>query len=379
MRTKSLSFEPLSQHLHRFQVGKPTPFGIFDVTGRLLLARGHTFEHERQLSRLVDRDATVDMREVDDTVRKIASARHDQLPSFWDESMNAIGRVLRASPGADFTKSLDVAARILTALVERDPDLAILQVVCGENGANNSMYSSRHAVHTATAACLAARRLGWSEEMGNSVLRVALTMNISMTELQNRLSNQVTAVTPMQRAEITSHPERSAKMLELVGVKDKDWLDSVRQHHEIDSGTGYPLGLTKVNEVAQLIQCADSFTAKLSHRGLRTPLLADKAARLQFQSSKGSVMTAALIKEFGLYPPGCAVRLKSGEVGLVMRRGDGVNTPIVAVVTDCHGDSLLTPRSRDSSKPGLGIVAVIPMSGLKVRFGLEKLINSAPE
>ena len=41
---------------------------------------------------------------------------------------------------------------------------------------------------------------------------------------------------------------------------------------------------------------------------------------------------AALIKEFGLYPPGCAVRLKSGEVGMVMRRGETASTPVVAVL-----------------------------------------------
>jgi HD-GYP domain-containing protein (c-di-GMP phosphodiesterase class II) len=204
-------------------------------------------------------------------------------------------------------------------------------------------------------------------------------MNLSMTELQNRLANQLTPVTPMQRAEINSHPERSAMMLESAGVTDAAWLDAVRQHHEIESGGGYPSGLTNVNEVAQLVHCADSFTAKLSQRALRQPMLADRAARLQFQASNGDVMTAALIKEFGLYPPGCAVRLKCGEIGVVMRRGAGVNTPIVAVLADRSGDPLLTPGRRDSSKAGFAIVAVIPMSGLKVRVGLEKLINCAPE
>jgi HD-GYP domain-containing protein (c-di-GMP phosphodiesterase class II) len=374
-----MSFELLSLHRHRFQVGKPTPFGIFDGGARLLLARGHALESEEQLDRLVDRDATVDMREVDDTVRKIANARPEQLPAFWDESMGAIGRVLRANPGADFTRSLDQASRSLTALIERDPDLAILQAVRGETGGSHAMYASRHAVHTATAASLAATRLGWPAERGRCVLRAALTMNISMAELQNRLANQVTPLTPLQRAEINSHPERSANMLELAGVTDTEWLDAVRQHHENESGSGYPAGLTKINEVAQLVQCADTFTAKLSQRALRQPMLADKAARQQFQSSSGNAMTAALIKEFGLYPPGCAVRLKNGEVGVVMRRGGAVSAPVVAAVADGSGDPLLTPGRRDTSKPGLGIAAVIPMSALKVRFALEKLIISTPE
>ncbi|WP_204265162.1 hypothetical protein, partial [Klebsiella aerogenes] len=70
----------------------------------------------------------------------------------------------------------------LLALIERDPDLAILQAVLADNSAVlNSGYASRHAVHTATAACLAAGRLGWSTEQRRCALRTALTMNMSMT------------------------------------------------------------------------------------------------------------------------------------------------------------------------------------------------------
>ncbi|HEU6454105.1 MAG TPA: hypothetical protein VN201_01440, partial [Roseateles sp.] len=119
-----MNFQPLSLHKTRFQAGKPTPFGIYDVGGRLLLARGHQFESVEQLEKLIEREATVDVRELNDTSRKIASARRDQLPAYWDESMGEMGRLLRASPTSDFTQSLDQASRPLMALIERDPDLA---------------------------------------------------------------------------------------------------------------------------------------------------------------------------------------------------------------------------------------------------------------
>ena len=45
------------------------------------------------------------------------------------------------------------------------------------------------------------------------------------------------------------------------------------------------------------------------------------AARRLFAANPGSPMAAALIKEFGLYPPGCFVKLKSGETGVVVRYG----------------------------------------------------------
>lgn len=374
-----MNFEPLSRHRHRFELGQPTPFAIYDAAGRLLLARGHQFDSLEQLDKLVSREAMVDPREFADPADKIAHARPDQLPAFWDEHLGEMARLLRSQPASDFTHSLDRASRPMMALIERDPDLAILQTVRAEaEHGGASSYASRHAVHTATAACLAATRLGWSVAQKQCVVRAALTMNLAMTELQNRLVTQVSPVTPLQRAEIQTHPERSAALLEMAGVTDSDWLEAVRQHHEEDGGTGYPRRPAKVHEVAQLVHSADTFTAKLSPRLRRQPILADAAARLQFQASRGGVMTAALIKEFGLYPPGCAVRLKSGEVGMVMRRGDSASTPRVAVLSDRSGGLLPEPAQRDTARAEFGITAVIPLSGLKLRVGLEKLIQTVP-
>lgn len=376
-----MNLQPLSLHRARFQPGKPTPFGIFDVGGRLLLARGHRFDSVEQLDKLIEREARVDAREFEDPARKIAAARRDQLPAYWDDSMGEVGRLLRANPASDFTEALDRASGPLLALIERDPDLAILQAVRAEAVVEGvpATYAGRHAVHTATAACLAAERLGWSADHKRCVLRTALTMNISMAELQNKLATQVSPLTTLQRAEIESHPERSAAMLQMAGVTDADWLEAVSQHHEEADGSGYPRRPARVNEVAQLVHRADCFTAKLSPRLRRPALLADAAARLQFQAGKGDALTAALIKEFGLYPPGCAVRLKSGEVGMVMRRGESANAPEVAVLTDRAGQPRTEPARRDTARPEFGIAAVVPLAALKIRVGLEKLLQTVPD
>lgn len=373
-----MTFEALIQHRSKFQVGKPTPYGIFDASGRLLLASGQMIRDDDQLLGLIDRNATVDLREFNDGCRRISQARTDQLPGFWHDTLDALGRVLRAQVGGDFIKSLDKAAQPLLALIARDPDLAILQVVGGLGGADQGQYASRHAVHTATAACLAAQRLGWDEAQSKCVLRVALTMNLAMAELQNRLVNQVTPVTTMQRGEIQSHPERSAHLLEKMGVEDATWVEAVRQHHELDGGKGYPRGLGEVHEVAKLVQRCDNFTAKLSARAARPALLADRAVRLQFQAGAADPITAALIKEFGLYPPGCMVRLKSGETGMVMRRGATAHAPMVAVIVDRAGDAMLAPVRRDTSKAEYAILALMPAAALRVNVGLEKLLACMP-
>ena len=83
------------------------------------------------------------------------------------------------------------------------------------------------------------------------------------------------------------------------------------------------------------------------------------AARRLFSANPGSPMAAALIKEFGLYPPGCFVKLKSGETGVVVRRGASAHSPQVAAMTDAHGASLTEPVTRDTALPAYAIVSAL--------------------
>lgn len=371
-----MRLQTLESHRTHVRIGQPLPFSICDASGRLLLARGQAIASAEQLESLLERNAMVDTSQQDDTVRKIAEAKPSELPALWDSSVDQVGRVLRSSAQAEFSASLERASQPVVALIARDPDLAIFQVVRHEEG-EISQYASRHAVHAAIASNLAAKRLGWGQDVAQRVFRAALTMNVSMVDLQNRLAGQVTPLTELQRQAIHQHPERSAEMLRMSGVTDEDWLKAVERHHEHETGTGYPKALTDVGDLAMLLHRSDVFTAKLSPRGTRAAMAPDAAARQLYLEDKGNPMVAALIKEFGIYPPGCAVRLASGETGVVMRRGEGANTPMVVVVTSKTGEALMTPMPRDTSKPGCGIVGVIPMGAQRVRISAERLAQCA--
>jgi len=54
-----------------------------------------------------------------------------------------------------------------------------------------------------------------------------------------------------------------------------------------------------------------------------------EAARVMFVQDQGHPMVAALVKSSAL-PPGCCVRLASGEVGLVVKRRPGHQHAVVA-------------------------------------------------
>ncbi len=367
--------QSLTTQLKQIRIGEPLPFGICDAEGRLLLARGQEIQSEGQLEGLLARGVFVHRDLTAELVEKIDNAKPQQLPALWSDSSAQLGRVLKAAVDQQFEAALERAARPVLALIQRSPDLAILQVVRPDEG-SPSNYANRHALHAAIASNLAVQRLGWGAEAGKQIFRAALTMNLAMSELQNRLAAQVTPLTTLQRQMIREHPQRGAELLQAGGVADPMWIEAILRHHEVPDGSGYPRGLTDTHELALLLNRVDIFTAKLSHRVIRQALAPDAAVRQFFAADPKSPITAAIVKEFGLYPPGATVRLKNGELGIVMRRGDTAATPVVAVVTARNGDQLMVPLRRDSAQAEYAVAAVVPNSVLKVRLPMERLLQA---
>lgn len=357
----------------RVQVGEPLPFNIRDVDRTLLLATGQLITSEAQLRALRDRGALTD----DAAPRaRVDAARPEHLPALWVECMDGVAAALRASTQAHFRAALDDAAEPVLALIERDPDLAIFQVL-RQNPDDNVRYGVTHSVHAAITAHLVAQRLNWPAAQTLVAFKAALTMNLAMIELQGRLATQVSPLTPLQRATIREHPMRGVEMLQDAGITESDWLTAVAQHHEAPDGSGYPLRLREVGEIPSLVRRVDIYTAKLSTRSTRGALAANRAGREIFMQDPNDAMNHALVKEFGIYPPGCCVRLASGETGIVVKRGANANTPIVASLRDPDGRSLAEPLRRDSSRPGYQVVDTFLEQDLHLRISPEKLVMLA--
>ena len=363
----------LSAVKHRIRVGEPLPFNVRNADRTLLLARGQQVKSVDQLEALFERGALVDMAELMSEQERLRQVPRDQLPQRWASCLSRVSQALQHAPHHDFRNALHDAATPVVALIERDPDLAIFQVLRNEGG-EHVAYGARRSLNCAITAYLVAQRLGWDSEAMERAFKVALTMNISMLELQGELARQRTPLSENQRAALQSHPMRSVELLELSGVNDRDWLRAVAQHHEQEDGSGYPTGCTDVGELASLARRADVYTAKLAARSHRDAIAADLAGRQMFMEDPGHPMTAALVKEFGIYPPGCCVRLASGALGVVVERGPTVSTPVVACLTGPNGVTLSAPVRVDSSQREHAVVGVVGERSINVRVTAEKLM-----
>lgn len=355
---------PLAAVKQRLQVGRPLPFNVRDHDATLLLARGRVVESAEQLEALFARGALVDIAELRAPVEAVRNASPEQLPGLWRESLSRLSETIFDSGKQGFIDALEEATPAVIALVERDPDLAIFQVLRQE-GNEHVQYGCNHSIHAAITALLVAQRLGWADADAQRAFKAALTMNISMLELQGEMATQFRPVSAEQREAIRAHPEFSVRMLELSGVHDGEWLRAVAEHHETPDGQGYPRGLREVSDTAALIRRADIYTAKLSPRASRAAMAADQAGRAMFMQDPGHPMTAALVKEFGVYPPGCMVRLASGETGIVVRRGATVTTPVVAALSSATGQAIAVPVRRDTAHSQYAITGIVePRAGL---------------
>jgi HD-GYP domain-containing protein (c-di-GMP phosphodiesterase class II) len=257
----------------------------------------------------------------------------------------------------DFIGQLKHLAASLRRLVLQDPDVAILHLVFATPD-KIARYSLLHAMHTGMLLTLIGDRKDWGEPRTELAIQAGLTMNLSIMALQLALAQQQGPLHDEQRDLVNEHPLRSRQMLQALGVTQEDWLQAVSEHHEQADGKGYPLGLSHVHPLADAIHTCDIFGAKLSPRLGRDSLLSPRAAAEIFRQRSVGYFGATIIRELGLYPPGCLVELASGEHAIVVRRMPDQNAPDVVVLR--HGDGRVLPapvRSHTRRDSGRHIVS----------------------
>ena len=362
----------------RIVLGQPLPFSVRDGNRMLLLARGQVIGDEAQLQELFQRGARVEVDDLAEAVQAVQPVQHAtpaqrlvRLTADWERSTQDVRQALNA-PSAQMAAAIHSSTDLLLSLIERSPDIALSQVV-REPNAGSGHYGVNHSIHAATACRAAASFMGWTATEQRRAFQAGLTMNLAMLDLQARLSTQVSPLTAKQRESIQEHPTRSAEMLSQAGISDADWLNAVIQHHELPDGSGYPKGTTDISELAELLRFADVYTARLSSRANRPAMSAQLAGRELHQMASDKPLATALIKAFGIFPPGSRVKLASGELGVVVRNGEKANHPIVASLTHASGEPRRDPVMRDSASEGHRVVALLSKQAMPMRLTDEQI------
>jgi HD-GYP domain-containing protein (c-di-GMP phosphodiesterase class II) len=364
--TDDIDRVPLQAVRDLLRLGECLPFSVLDTHERLLLNAGQRLVDEAQFEALIDRGAWAEraLVEAERAARALAAldtagvASAVLVPSLfdrWERLLWQFDKISRGLARSQLPASvLPTFWKSLQQLVDVDPDVALFFCL-RQDDRRFALYAQHHAIHCAVVTLLATRLLAWPAARQDALGCAALTMNLSMLELQAQMAEQSDPPTKRQIERIRAHPEGAVALLKQAGVTDAEWLTTVLQHHEQPKGGGYPQGLIEVSEAAQLLRAADVYMAKVSPRALRAPLAPVAAMRQLFQQNPTDPLALALIKALGIHPPGALVTLQSGEVAVVIRRPASGTHPVVATLSDKQGRPVADTHRRDTAEAGLGI------------------------
>lgn len=384
--------------------GLPIPFALRGVGGTLLANKGFVIRSPEDLKTLLARGQTlyVDTDESGESYRaylaQLQSMLHANKPlgQIADMTMQAKGQaepqeeapthprwgdwqlhwtqLLRAPDPQNFQQRFERMFAALASYSQKNPDTALLALI-QLSAEEVRFYSATHAMLVAVIGMLVAREtLRWPQQHVLALGRAALTMNISMTQLQDDLAQQRSPLSTEQAKEIDFHSERSVALLHQLGVGDALWLEAIKYHHFRDPGKLSEKTLGR--QMARIIQRADIFGARIAPRIGRTPMSVTSAMQACYYDETKSVdeAGAALVKTLGIYPPGAWVQLASQESGIVVRRSQHAATPRVAVFLNRDGMPC-DPLPRDTSQPAYKITGPVAHRDIRVHVALDKLLN----
>ncbi len=288
-----------------------------------------------------------------------------------------LDRLLKRPQPEDFLKNIGFVETQMVEHLAVDSDSVLLRLV-DLSASELSQYSSTHAMLVMALVEVGGAKIEQWDEAARKALRLAaLTMNISMTELQDQLAVQKSPLTAGQKSQIASHPQRSEEMLKALGCTDDLWLETVRLHHESEPG---PLSARKLpSQLARMIHRADVFASRLSPRKDRAALSAGAAAQCAYldEFQNPDQAGAALIKAVGIYPPGSWVGLASSELGIVLRRGEKAHCPLVAALIGPDGMPFSRPFLRDTQDKQFAVNVSLPPEKIKFKPSLATLLRLA--
>ena len=409
MRRVSFTFDHI-------RIGEPLPFSVWDENGLMVAGSGYTLKDAREYEVMLGKrdkllvDA-IEYERFQNAYKKrlnelvhgnralgaIASTRLTDMGAFvareqaaskvsdqlgdipsseanWLDLQDQAHALLQVSNPQNFRERLEKLQAHLGHFARVNPD-GILLSLFFISSRDLDRYSGTHAMLVSVMCGIAARDvLKWPAVQETVLCHAALTMNIGMSVQQDRMAQQKEPLNPKQRQLVREHPSHSAALLRQLGVTNRDLLEAVLDHHAKAPG---PLAARTLGQrMARLIQRADIFAAAISPRASRAAASTGSAMKAAYfdENSQVDEAGAALVKAVGIYPPGSFVRLTSGEVAVVVRRGSNTSAPRVAVVLNRSGLPNAELSLRDTSRAEWRVTSGVPAKEVKVNVSLARLL-----
>jgi hypothetical protein len=333
-------------------IGRPLPWNVYDSDGNVLLRQGYVIQTNSQLEQLFER-GRFKPRKIERPQEEIFEDSRERNPfADYPDLLHTLEATLKAITDADPSaqKRLLGLARMIERTCTESPDASLALV---------HLYSIGPTIHEqiifyAILCQFVARQFGLEEKRIAVLTAAALTANLALVPIADKLNASNKILSNEQRGVIRQHPERGIKALQAAGITNKLLLTIIAQHHEQADGSGYPKGLsgTEIRPEAEILALAERYVAMITKRAYRQRMNIADARKLIANLADGKFRPAipkALLQVLGEFPPGILVRLDNNEVGVVSGRPVRARGPFVKAIFGPRGNRYAGTFERDTS------------------------------
>ncbi len=339
-------------------IGRPLPWDVYDTDGNILLRQGYVIQTNSQLEQLFER-GRFKPRKIERPQEEVFEDNRERNPfADYPDLLHSLEATLKAITEADPSaqKRLLGLARMIERTCTESPDATLALV---------HLYSIGPVIYEqilfyAILCQFIGRQFGLEDSRVAVLTAAALTANLALVPIADKLNASNTVLNDEQRGVIRKHPQRSIQALKAAGIDNKLLLTIIAQHHEQADGSGYPKGLsgTEIRPEAEILALAERYVAMITKRAYRQRMNVANARKLIANLADGKFRPAipkALLQILGEYPPGILVRLENNEVGVVTRRPVRARGPFVKAIFGPRGKRYTGTFERDTSEPDFGI------------------------
>jgi putative nucleotidyltransferase with HDIG domain len=168
------------------------------------------------------------------------------------------------------------------------------------NGLRNvDEYLHTHSLNVAFLNGLMASWLGFAKQQHDELIKVGLLHDIGKLLIPEEIINKPAKLTNEEFQKIKMHSTYSFEMLVNSGIKEKEVLLGVVQHHEKLNGTGYPYGIhadeiTQYARITSISDIYDAMIAKRVYKDAHSPFI----ILANFAEEGYSMLDISLVKKF---------------------------------------------------------------------------------
>ena len=213
-----------------------------------------------------------------------------------------------------------------------------------------------HSFNVMSLSLMLGERVGLNDDEISILGSAALLMDIGWSKLSIDLFKNGSSYTDEEFEMVKTHIDFSVDILE-EGDIDPEVVSLVAKHHERMDGTGYFSyhGDHDVPLMNRILSIADHYNSRIRGYYDSPPMIPSSVLKEIYGKAKNGShderLTQLLVQLVGIYPVSSAVKLNSGEKGIVKKvNWRDAMFPLITVFYDRYGKKLPRPIDIDLSK-----------------------------